>query len=120
MKTRKEAIEACLRLAGVYEDYPFDDGNWTVMRHRGNKKMFAAIFEREGNIWLNLKAEPLWGEFWRQNFSAVIPAYHMNKKHWISVILDGTLREEDLLRMIEDSYGLTKPKVKVRKEQWTD
>ena len=45
MKTRKEAIDYCLSLKNTYEDYPFHDFNWTVMRHKNNKKMFAAIYE---------------------------------------------------------------------------
>ena len=55
MLTRKEAIAACMTLPDAYEDYPFDD-TWTVMRHQTNKKMFAAIYEREGRIWINVKA----------------------------------------------------------------
>ena len=52
MTTRQEAIAACLRLPGAYEDYPFD-GNWAVMRRRDNGKMFAAVFDRQGRVWLN-------------------------------------------------------------------
>ncbi len=107
MKTRAEAIEACLRLTDAYEDYPFEDPNWTVMRHRTNHKIFAMIFERNGNIWINLKVEPLRGDFLRDAYSSVVPAYHMNKRHWISVILDGRMTEEDVLPLIQDSYELT-------------
>ena len=108
MRTRAEAIAACLRLSGVYEDYPFDDPNWTVMRHAGNKKSFAYIYERNGNIWINLKSEPLRADFWRDAYASVVPAYHMNKRHWISVILDGSMAEEDILALISDSYALTR------------
>lgn len=109
MTTRQEAIAACLRLPGVYEDYPFD-GNWAVMRRRDNGKMFAAVFDRQGQVWLNLKAEPEWGEFWQRVYPAVLPAYHMNKRHWISVILDGSIGEAELERLIEDSHRLTAPR----------
>ena len=110
MTTRQEAIAAsCLRLPGAYEDYPFD-GNWAVMRRRDNGKMFAAVFDRQGRVWLNLKAEPEWGEFWRRVYPAVLPAYHMNKRHWISVILDGSIGEAELERLIEDSHRLTAPR----------
>ena len=44
MRTREEVIACCLQLADVYEDYPFRDKNWTVMRHYQNKKAFALIF----------------------------------------------------------------------------
>lgn len=106
MKERKEAIAFCSSLGNVYEDYPFDD-NWTVMRHRGSKKMFASIYEREGHIWINVKCDLEWRDFWRNAFESVIPAYHMNKKHWNSIILDGTVPDKDVKRMIEESYELT-------------
>lgn len=114
MTTREEAVKACLALPFAYEDYPFDDGNWTAVRHRENKKIFALIFQREGRIWLNLKAEPMRGEFWRQVYPAVVPAYHMNKQHWISVILDGSMTEAEIEQLIRDSYALTAPKRKNR------
>lgn len=114
MLTRKEVLEACLRLPDSFEDYPFDDPNWTVVRHKTNLKIFALIFERDGKIWINLKAEPLKADFWRDAYPAVIPGYHMNKRHWISVILDGSMTDEDILPLIEDSYLLTGPKIKKR------
>lgn len=116
MTEREEAIAYCSKFEGVYEDYPFHDSNWTVMRHRDNKKMFACIFERQDHIWINVKCDPEWRDFWRNAFSAVIPAYHLNKTHWNSIILDGTVPEKDIKRMIEESYSLTKTKRKVQKK----
>ncbi len=54
---RKQIVDYCLTLPGAYEDYPFDDFNWTVMRHGYNKKAFALIFERMGHTWVNVKCE---------------------------------------------------------------
>ena len=110
MLTRKEAVEACLALPGTYEDQPFDDLNWTCMRHSSNKKIFAMIFEHEGRIWLNIKNDPAWGDFWRREYSSVVPAYHMNKLHWSSIILDGSVDEDVIRRIISDSYDLTAPR----------
>lgn len=116
MRTRQEAVDACLTLAGVFEDYPFDDPNWTVMRHGGaGKKSFAYIYERQGLIWINVKAEPLAVTLWQQIFPAVRPAYHMNKEHWVSIALDGTMADEEILRLIGDSYRLTRPKAAQKK-----
>lgn len=109
---RKKMISFCLTFAGAYEDYPFDEGNWTVMRHTDTKKSFACIFERYGEIWINLKSEPMQAEFLRSVYASVIPAYHMNKIHWNSVILDGSVPEEELYSMIEDSFNLTALKKK--------
>ena len=112
MRTSEEVIACCLQLADVYEDYPFRDKNWTVMRHYQNKKAFAWIFERQGNIWVNVKCAEGWLQFWRQKYEAIIPAYHLNKEHWNSVILDGTVEESDIRDMISESYRLTAPKMK--------
>lgn len=108
-KGRQEVIQYCLTFPDVYEDYPFHDANWTVMRCRGNRKVFAWIFEREGNIWVNVKMNREWRDFWRAAFDAVLPAYHLNKEHWSSVILNGTVPEEVIKRMLGESYDLVKP-----------
>lgn len=114
MKTRKDVIDYCLTLKNVYEDYPFHDFNWTVMRHMDNKKMFAAIYERMGCIWINVKCDPNLTYMWRDAFRSVVPAYHMNKYHWNSIILDGTVPDADIKNMIEDSFDLTKPKERAK------
>lgn len=106
MKTREEAVDFCLSLKGTYEDYPFSDFNWTVMRCKKNKKTFALIFERQGRIWINVKCEPNLAELWRNTYDSVIPAYHMNKKHWNSIILDGTVPSAEIKNMILDSLAL--------------
>lgn len=112
MRERSEAITYCLKLKNVYEDYPFHDPNWTVIRHKENQKVFAWIFEKDGHIWINVKCDTEWRDFWRSAFESVIPAYHLNKEHWNSIILDGSVPDEDVKRMIDESYMLTKPKKK--------
>lgn len=112
MTARQEVIDFCLTLKGAYEDYPFHDANWTVMRHKENRKMFAAVYEHQGNIWVNVKCDPGMTYMWRNAFKSVIPAYHMNKEHWNSIILDGNVGDDAIRNMIYDSYELTKPKRK--------
>lgn len=108
MLTREEAIAFCLTLKDVYEDYPFRDPNWTVIRHRANKKVFAWIYEKDGRIWINVKCDPQWRDFFRGAFPSVVPGYHLNKEHWNSIILDGTVPEKEIRNMIGESYELTK------------
>ena len=115
LKERSEVIALCMKLKEVYEDYPFHDNNWTLIRHKTNKKAFAWIYEREGNIWINVKCDPEWRDLWRSTFTSVIPAYHQNKEHWNSIILDGTIPDKDIIRMIGESYELTKDKKKAAK-----
>ncbi len=112
--TRQDIIDFCRAFPAAYEDYPFDDiadpGAWTVMRHRTNKKSFALIFERNGKLCANLKCDPFEADFLRQAFDDVMPAYHMNKVHWNTVIVGGDVPEEEIKRMIGNSYDLIKPK----------
>ena len=55
---------------------------------------------------INIKVDPVWRDFWRQTYDAVIPGYHLNKQHWNTVILDGTIPDGDIRRMIAESYDL--------------
>jgi len=105
---RQWVINYCKTFADVYEDYPFKDNNWTVIRHQGNRKIFAWIFEKDEHIWVNVKCDTEWINFWREAFTAVVPAFHLNKAHWNSIILDGTILEKDMEMMIANSYELTK------------
>lgn len=106
METREEVIRYCMTFEDVYEDYPFRDGNWTVMRCRKNKKAFAFIYERDGHLCVNVKCDPEWVSVWRSTFEAVIPGYHMNKKYWNTIILDMPIPREEVKRMIGESYDL--------------
>lgn len=112
--TKRELIEYCLTYPSAFEDYPFDDEN-AVMRHRGNKKMFALIGERNDAVYINLKCEPMRADFLRSVFKSVTPGWHMNKIHWNTIIMGGDVPVEDLYGMIQHSIDLTKPKEKTVK-----
>jgi predicted DNA-binding protein (MmcQ/YjbR family) len=112
MEDKQSAVAYCLTYQDVYRDEPFHDPNWTVIRHKGNHKVFAWIFGREGHTWINVKVDPEWREVRRKAYASVLPAYHLNKEHWSSIILDGTVPDKEIKRMIEESYRLTKPKKK--------
>lgn len=110
MLERADAITFCSTLENVYLDNPFHDSNWTVMRHKENSKIFACIYERQDHIWINVKCDPEWRDFWRSAFKSIVPAYHMNKEHWNSIILDGTVPVCEIEKMILESYELTRGK----------
>ena len=73
--------------------------------------MLLLMFYRNDNLWVNLKCEPMKADFWRRVYKSVIPAYHMNKTHWNSVILDDSVEADVIKEMINDSYALTKGKL---------
>jgi len=106
MKTRQEALEYGLSFPNTYQDAPFHDQNWQLVRYGGNKKAFLWTYEREGYINLNVKVDPEKAYFWRQIYKSVIPGYHQNKDHWNTIILDGSIPDEDIKRMIAESYDL--------------
>ena len=116
--TRQEIIEYCMTFPAAYEDYPFDSiadpGAWTVMRHGTNKKSFALIYERHDKLRVNLKCDPFEADFLRRAFEDVTPGWHMNKTHWNTVTLGGDVSDDELKRMIEQSYDLIKPKIRKR------
>ena len=83
-----------------------------MTRHSVNKKSFALIYERNGNLYINLKCDPFEADFLRQAFVDVIPAYHMNKAHWNTVKLGGDVSKGKLKWMFGNSYDLIKPKAR--------
>lgn len=63
-------------------------------------------YERNGYINLNVKVSPEWRDFWRSAYSSVVAGYHQNKEHWNTIILDGSIPDKDIKRMIAESYDL--------------
>ena len=106
MQTREEALAYGLSFPNTYQEAPFHDPNWQLVRVKGSKKAFLWTYEREGHINLNVKVDPEWRDFWRNSFEAVIPGYHQSKEHWNTIILDGSIPDEDVKRMIAESYDL--------------
>lgn len=111
---RQQVIDYCLSYDHVYEDYPFQDSNWCVIRHEEDDKIFAWIFEKDGHVWVNVKCDPEWLLFWRNAFKSVIPAFHLNKNHWNSIILNGSITDKDIQIMIGNSYDVTMKRDKTR------
>lgn len=106
MKTREEALKYGLSFKNVYEEKPFHDQNWQLVRVRKSKKAFLWIYEKDGYINPNVKVDPQWRDFWRSAYDSVIAGYHQNKEHWNTLILDGSIPDKDIKRMISESYDL--------------
>ena len=85
------------------EDYPFD--NVTPV-YKVQDKMFALLTRKEGVERINLKCDPEHALMLRDLFPAVTAGYHMNKRHWNTVVLDGSLPQGEIERLIDHSYYL--------------
>ena len=106
MRTREEALQYGLSFPDTYQEAPFHDDNWQLVRYRGNKKAFLWTYERDGHVNLNVKTSPEKAIFWRQIYRAVLPGYHQNKAHWNTIVLDGSIPDDDIRLMIAESYDL--------------
>jgi O-6-methylguanine DNA methyltransferase len=106
MKTREEALNYGLSFPDTYQEAPFHDQNWQLVRVKKSKKAFLWTYEKDGYINMNLKVDPEWRDLWRKTYKAVLPAYHQNKEHWITVVLDDSIPDDVVKRMIAESYDL--------------
>ena len=99
LKTREEALAYGLSFPDTYQEAPFHDDNWQLVRVKGSRKAFLWTYEKDGCVNLNVKTDPAWRDFWRDAYRSVTPGWHQNKEHWNTIILDGTIPEEDIRRI---------------------
>ena len=92
-----------LSKAGASLDFPFGDD---VYVFKVMNKMFGLFSLKDGIFHINLKSDPQDAIAYRDIYECVIPGYHMNKKHWNTIILDGSMPPDILEEMIKESYAL--------------
>ena len=100
---RTELRDHCLSFAGAEETFPFGPRT-SVFKVAG--KMFALSQLGADSLRVSLKCEPHLADALRGANAAVLPGYHLNKRHWNTVVIDGSLPEQMIKDMIEDSYDL--------------
>lgn len=121
MTDRKFVLEYIQSLPDVSYDCPFDeDFDSTVMRHKSSGKWFGLIMSVSGNKIgredpaildiMNLKSNPEDSMILFELYPTIIPAYHMNKTHWITVPLDNSVSSGIICSLINKSYHLTNKK----------
>jgi predicted DNA-binding protein (MmcQ/YjbR family) len=88
---------------GASEDFPFGP---SAMVFKVRSKMFALVALEETPLRINLKCDPELARHLRAAYGAVQPGYHMNKKHWNTITIDGSIPDEEIITMINDSYDL--------------
>ena len=96
-------------LENIYKDCPFlDDFESVTMKHCKDKKWFALLTNVNNKLYLNVKTDPNYSDILINTYDYIIPAYHMNKEHWNTIIIDEKVDEDLVKELIEQSYQLTK------------
>ena len=104
----EELEKILLEKKGSKKEFPFDK---VTAVYKVMNKMFALVGFKEGMININLKCLPEDALGYRDIYECVIPGYHMNKKHWNTVILNGEMKDDILKEMIDESYDLVVSKL---------
>lgn len=113
----KDLYLYCLTKPWAIEDYPFGP---EVIVMKVASKMFALISRRAGQENLSLKCDPDYSEVLRQQYPSITPGYHLNKRHWNTIVLDGSVPEKEIRGLIDHSYELvykSLPRSKRKKSQ---
>ena len=107
--THKEIEDYLLSMSDTWLDFPFGEG--TSVYKVGNKeagegKLFAIIADDSKPLRLSLKCDPLLAKTLREKYESVLPGYHLNKKHWNTIICTGQLDDEEIKDLARLSYNL--------------
>lgn len=95
-------------LPSVVLDYPFGEGVAVYKIGDTEGKMFALIQEDSKPVRLSLKCDPQLAELLREKYETVVPGYHLNKKHWNTILCTGQVPEDELKDLIRHAYELVK------------
>ncbi len=101
--THKQVEDYVLSMPNAKLDYPFGED---VAVYKVNDKMFALVAEKKEPVRISLKCDPALSEVLREKYETVMPGYHLNKKHWNTVVLTGQLPWEEIQGLIRHSYNL--------------
>lgn len=94
--------EYCLKKKGASESFPFGED---TLVFKVKNKIFALV-SLDGELSINLKCDPVYALELREHHQSVTPGYHMNKKHWNMVMLDGKVPDKEVFSWIDHSYEL--------------
>ncbi len=106
----------CLLKKGITEEFPFGEDT-LVYKVMGKIFLMASL---DGELSLNLKCDPEKATEWREEFPCVTPGYHMNKKHWNTVIVDGTVSDRQVREWIDHSYEQVVQKLTIKQKKELD
>jgi len=105
----KEISDYLLSFPNAWLDFPFDEKTSVYKighKEEGGGKMFALIADESKPLRLSLKCDPLLAEALREKYETVLPGFHLNKKHWNTIICSGQISDDDLKGFMIHSYNL--------------
>lgn len=111
--THKDLEEYLLGFPNTWLDYPFGEGSAVYkigQRETGDGKIFAIISEKTDPLRVSLKCDPQLAINLREKYESVVPGYHLNKKHWNTIICTGQLSSDEIFDLARLSYQLVIPK----------
>jgi predicted DNA-binding protein (MmcQ/YjbR family) len=103
----KEVEDYILSMPNSKLDYPFGEGTAV---YKTNDKIFAIIQENKKPLRISLKCDPLLSTTLRERYEEVMPGYHLNKKHWNTIVVSGQLSWDEIQGLIRHSYDLAQGK----------
>lgn len=106
MKTFEDIETMVLEMPTSVKDYPFGEDVAVYKIGSSDGKMFALIDEKSKPVRISLKCDPQLAELLREKYESVLPGYHLNKKHWNTIICSGQLEEDELKDLIRHSFEL--------------
>ncbi len=109
--THKKLEEYLLSLPHAWLDYPFGEGVAVYKAGKdkdGKGKMFAIISESTDPLRVSLKCDPQLAVKLREKYETILPGYHLNKKHWNTIICSGQLSDDEIIDFARHSYELVK------------
>ena len=108
MKSFEDIEALVLEMPSIVKNYPFDKDTAVYKVDSTEGKMFAIIYEKSMPIRLSLKCDPQLAELLREKYESVLPGYHLNKRHWNTIICSGQVDDDELKDLIRHSFELVK------------
>ena len=105
--TARQLRDWCLSMPGAVEEFPFGPET-SVFKVRG--KIFALSALRGKPLAVSVKCDPVLAESLRNSYTSIVPGYHLNKRHWLTVTLNADAGDAMVCDLVQDSYDLVKPK----------
>lgn len=107
--SHKELEEYLLSFPNTWLDFPFGEGTSVYKvghKETGEGKLFAIIADKSDPLRVSLKCDPQLATLLREKYETVVPGYHLNKKHWNTIICTGQLPDEEIKGLAHLSYNL--------------